>query len=147
MMDRQPIRAAEIAREQAFSWLPARAQVLLTPDLSGEYNALIADALLSFSGPKSLSKPIRSLIPSLSAKDAIEYAVYAFAWAMEEASMEHMASIGTKYKKTIASPDCCLVCQGNKNQGSIPVAEPFQSGHMHAPFCTKCRCATTAARE
>ena len=146
-MDRQPTRAAEIAREHAFSWLPPGMQALLTADRCREYNALIADGLLSFSGPKSLSKPIRNLIPNLSSKEAIQYAVYAFAWAMEEASIEHMERIGIRYKKAIASVGCCTTCQSNKDQGAVPLGEPFRSGHMHAPFCATCRCATTAARE
>ncbi len=147
MIDRQPIRAAEIAREHAFAWLPTEAQELLTPSRSKEYNRLIADALLSFTGPKSLSKPIRNLLPSLSAKQAVEYAVYAFAWAAEASNLERMESIGSKYKRTVASPDCCPLCRANKDQGAIPISEAFKSGHMHAPFCATCRCATAAARE
>lgn len=147
MIDRQPLRAAELARECAFTWLSSDMQELLSRNQANEFNILISDALLSFGGPKSLSKPIRNLVPTLSAKQAVEVAIYAFSWAMNAAALERTISVGLKLKRAITSPGCCDVCQTNKDQGAIPVGEPFQSGHMHAPFCAKCRCATTGVRQ
>jgi uridine phosphorylase len=65
---------------------------------------------------------------------------------MEAAALERIVAAGLTHKRVIACDDCCAACQGNKDQGAIPVGAPFVSGHMHAPFCSKCRCATVGAR-
>ena len=144
MIDGQPTRAAQIAREKASKWLPKNVQAGLEDKKA--YNDIIADSLLDFSGPKGAAKRIRGMIPGLTSKAATEYAVHAFAWAMEQASLEKITSTGLTHKRAIVSSGCCTVCQSNKEQGAIPVEQPFQSGHMHAPFCSRCRCATAGVR-
>ena len=146
MLDREPTRAAEIARKRSFALLPQDVQDALTTEKAVAYNNLIADAMLSFKGPKSLAKPIRTLLPTLSSSLAVQYAAYAFGWSFEEASIKQLRQIGLTHKRSVASPECCDVCQANKDQGAIPLEACFQSGHMHAPFCERCRCATSGAR-
>jgi SPP1 gp7 family putative phage head morphogenesis protein len=65
--------------------------------------------------------------------------------AIEESQYIEAQAAGRKYKTTITSGDARVsdICQGNEAQGWIPIAQAFQSGHMHAPHHPKCRCATT----
>ncbi len=65
---------------------------------------------------------------------------------MEAQNLDRIRASGLTFKRTITSADCCAVCRANKDQGAIPVDEPFLSGHIHAPFCSRCRCATSGAR-
>ena len=47
-----------------------------------------------------------------------------------------------EFKRWITSPDerLCEVCDGNENDGVIPINESFSSGHMHTPAHPNCRC-------
>jgi len=47
-----------------------------------------------------------------------------------------------EFKRWITSPDerLCEVCDGNENDGVIPINEAFSSGHMHTPAHPNCRC-------
>jgi hypothetical protein len=46
----------------------------------------------------------------------------------EVMNFEDMLARGEKYKRVIASADCCIVCQANRDQGLIPVEHAFASG-------------------
>jgi len=47
-----------------------------------------------------------------------------------------------EFKRWITSPDerLCEVCDGNENDGVIPINESFSSGDMHTPAHPNCRC-------
>ena len=47
-----------------------------------------------------------------------------------------------EFKRWITSPDerLCEVCDGNENDGVIPINESFSSGHTQTPAHPNCRC-------
>lgn len=47
-----------------------------------------------------------------------------------------------EFKRWITSPDerLCEVCDGNENDGVIPIDESFSSGHTQTPAHPNCRC-------
>ena len=65
---------------------------------------------------------------------------------MESATFARMLLGNSTHKRVVASPGCCKTFKANKDQGPIPIREPFASGHMHGPFCSHCRCATVSSR-
>ena len=57
--------------------------------------------------------------------------------------------VGFKGKSwsTSCDPGICPDCAGNSAQGVIPIDQPFQSGHQHAPAHLGCRCGVSTHRE
>lgn len=109
--------------------------------------SVIADGIENQRGVDGTMRLIRSEFRDMSVKRARSIATTEMNDAMSEAALNKIHAIGLDGKRWIASPGACPLCQANKNQGIIPVAASFQSGHQRPPgHPGKCRCAVAGAR-
>jgi hypothetical protein len=138
--------AAQSAAEHSCEYLPTE---LLKPVRENDYQTLnlaISDGIREMLGVPGTGRRIRKALPYLSVGQAQMIAHNGMARAMEEATFRKILRLGYKLKQVITGPDPCPICRANHEQGPIPVADPFRSGHLYGPFCLACRCAITAAR-
>jgi hypothetical protein len=59
--------------------------------------------------------------------------------------MQEMGITGIEWV-VIGDERLCEICEGNGNQGVVPIDQAFQSGHMTPPGHPGCRCAISPAR-
>ena len=68
--------------------------------------------------------------------------------AMSSAQQAFLVENGVPTKQWVgAGPNTCPICQGNEDQGPIPVNEDFESGDPHPPGHPGCECYEDAGEE
>lgn len=60
--------------------------------------------------------------------------------AQSAAAAAHYQTLGITRVLWLAEPGACPVCQGNTDQGSVPLGAPFESGDPYPPAHPNCRC-------
>ena len=139
--------AAQSAAKHACEYLPTE---LLKHVRENDYQALnitISDGIREMLGVPGTGRRIRKALSYFSVAQAQMIAQNGMARAMHEANYRKMLRLGVEFKQVITGPDACPTCRANHEQGPIPVAQPFSSGHLYGPFCLGCRCAITGARD
>lgn len=98
-------------------------------------------------GVDGTSRLIRSVLEGFSTARAALIATTEMNGAMSEATLRKLTGDGIEYKQwIIADEDADEVCQGNEDDGPIPVDQAFSSGDFRPPAHPNCRCAVTGAR-
>jgi hypothetical protein len=136
--------AAQSAAKHASENLPSE---LLKHVRENDYHALnfaISDGIREMLGVPGTGRRIRKALPYLSVGQAQMIAHSGMARAMEEATFRKFLRLGIKLKRVIIGPNACQICRANYEQGPVPVAQPFRSGHLHGPFCRDRRATSTA---
>jgi hypothetical protein len=123
--------AAQSAAHHACEYLPSE---LLKHVRENDYRALnvaISDGIREMLGVPGTGRRIRKSLPYLSVAQAQIIAQNGTARAMEEATFHTLLRLGIEFKRVITGPDPCPICRANHEQGPIPVAQPFSSGHLY----------------
>ena len=68
--------------------------------------------------------------------------------AMSSAQQAFLKENGVGTKKWVgAGPNTCAICQGNEDQGPIPIDDEFESGDVTPPGHPGCECYEDAGEE
>jgi SPP1 gp7 family putative phage head morphogenesis protein len=108
---------------------------------------IISQGIENKRGVDGLARDIRKTFTDMSRDRADMIAQTESNRALSEGAMQKMQDMGVDGKEWIVIGDdaTCEICQGNTDQGVIPLDEPFQSGDMNTPGHPRCRCATSPA--
>ena len=108
----------------------------------------IADGIENKRGIEGLSRDIRKEFTDMSKTRADMISQTESNRALSEGSRQKALEMGVDGKEAIVIGDdlVCEICNGNADQGVIPINDPFQSGDMNTPFHVNCRCCVSPAR-
>jgi len=109
---------------------------------------VISDGINNKRGVDGIARDIRKEFTDMSRDRADMIAQTESNSALSQGAMDKMQEMGIEGKEWIVIGDesTCDICDGNANQGVIPIDQPFQSGDMQTPGHPRCRCATSPAR-
>lgn len=141
-------------------WLRGNAGAAIT-NINETTRRQLADALWSgFSGEDGIgSMDVRTLgkyvqgvmnawdtgLAGMSRARANLIAVTEVAKAETFGQMISFMQLGVKTKTWMTTVGACKICVGNQEQGSVPLMQPFPSGHLAPPGHPACRCALSSA--
>lgn len=109
---------------------------------------LIRDSRLSLDSLDDLATMIEAEFEGISATRAFQIANTETNQAMSTAQQAFLEENGFKTKQWIpAGPSTCAVCQGNADDGPIPLDQAFSSGDMTPPGHPGCECYEDAGDE
>lgn len=138
-----PRRVPQLARRPAFTRAKGMDAVTLR-----RLDNTIQRAMLEgrTSGVASVGRAVRAEFKDMSANRSRLIANTEMNFSMSRGSFARAANIGSKTHgwttvgdNRVDFPDC----GANESQGHIPLAQPFQSGHMTTGAHPRCRCANT----
>lgn len=136
---------------QAIDWARDYCAKLVTKmddETKSRLAQVISDGIENKRGIDGLSRDIRKEFDDMSKSRADMIAQTETNQALSQASMDRMRDMGVDGKEWVVIGDdaVCDICDGNAEQGVIPVDQPFQSGDMQTPGHPRCRCCTSPAR-
>lgn len=109
---------------------------------------LIRDARLSLADVNELATMIEAEFEGISGTRAFLIANTESNQAMSSAQQAFLQENGFKTKVWIpAGPNTCEICNGNADDGPIPLDQSFSSGDMHPPGHPGCECYEDAGDE
>lgn len=108
----------------------------------------IRDHRLSFGDINDLAEALTAEFEGVNETRAWQIANTETNQAMSTAQEAFLKENGIGTKKWIpAGPSTCAICQGNADQGPIPVDDAFESGDTHPPGHPGCECYEDAGEE
>lgn len=109
---------------------------------------LIRDSRLSLTSLDELATMIEAEFEGISATRAFNIANTETNQAMSSAQQAFLEENGFKTKMWIpAGPNTCAICEGNADDGAIPLDQAFSSGDTHPPGHPGCECYEDAGDE
>lgn len=109
---------------------------------------LIRDSRLSLTSLDEMATMIEAEFEGISATRAFNIANTETNQAMSSAQQAFLEENGFKTKVWIpAGPNTCATCQGNADDGAIPLDQAFSSGDTHPPGHPGCECYEDAGDE
>lgn len=137
--------------KQAIEWAKDYGAGLVTKmdiETRSQLAQVISDGISNKRGVEGVSRDIRKVFTDMSKDRADMIAQTETNAALSRGSFDRMVDMGVDGKQWIAIGDdlSCEICNGNADQGVIPIDDPFQSGDMQTPGHPNCRCATSPAR-
>lgn len=109
---------------------------------------LIRDSRLSLTSLDELATMIEAEFEGISATRAFQIANTETNQAMSSAQQAFLEENGFKTKVWVAAgPNTCAICQGNADDGAIPLDDNFSSGDSHPPGHPGCECYEDAGDE
>lgn len=131
----------DVPHEASREWLKEYASTVLKSfeDVTETTTQLIREALAEGlkegESVQGLMEKIQGVYGDMSEYRAERIARTETANAYETANFESYKELGVEKKSWHrgGGAEECEICDGNEEQGAIPLDEPFQSGHMHPP--------------
>jgi len=106
---------------------------------------VISDGIQNKSGVDGVSRSIRQLFTDMSKTRADMISQTETNRALSQGMFQKMQDMGVDGKEWIPT-EPCEICQGNTDDGVIPIDEQFSSGDMMPPAHPNCRCCLSPVR-
>jgi SPP1 gp7 family putative phage head morphogenesis protein len=133
---------------QAIEYAEKRCAELVTKmdeETKSKLAQIISDGINDKRGVDGLARDIRNEFADMSKTRAEMIARTETADALEQSFMDRSKDMGIEYKEWIVN-NPCPICEENGNEGVVPLAHEFSSGHVRPPAHPRCVCALAPAR-